>query len=84
MGNASDQVTIGFSFASDSLRDWRKFSGPITKRNEAKQLQSRVTFNTELKIAVSGFDLASGYFLLGVNCTLESTHAGFYGFDLLV
>ena len=29
--NASDQVMIGFSFASDWLRGWREFSKPITE-----------------------------------------------------
>ena len=26
----NDQITIGFSFESDWLRRWHKFSGPIT------------------------------------------------------
>ena len=46
--NAGDQV--GFSFASDWLREWREFSGPITERSKAKSMQSRITFDTELKI----------------------------------
>ena len=29
--NAGDQVVIDFSFASDWLRNWRDFSGPITE-----------------------------------------------------
>ena len=28
--NMNDQITIGFSFESDWLRRWHKFSGPIT------------------------------------------------------
>ena len=40
------RVVIGFSFASDWLREWRKISGPITERSEAKLKQSRVTYNT--------------------------------------
>ena len=28
--NVGDQPMVGFSFASDWLRGWRKFSGPIT------------------------------------------------------
>ena len=51
--NASDQVTFGFSFASDWLRGWREFSKPITKRSKAKPMQSRITFDTQLKIALS-------------------------------
>lgn len=34
--NAEDQVTIGFSFASDWSREWRECSGPITARSKAK------------------------------------------------
>ena len=41
--NAGDQDEIDLSFASDWLRDWRKFSGPITKQRETKPLQSRIT-----------------------------------------
>ena len=36
--NASDQVAIGFSFASDWLKRWREFSRLITERREAKQM----------------------------------------------
>ena len=50
--NASDQVTIGFSFPSDWLRGWREFSRPITEHSEAKPMQSRITFDTQLKIAL--------------------------------
>ena len=52
--NGSDQVKIGFSFASDWLRGWREFSKPITERSTAKPIQSRNTFDTQLKIAVCG------------------------------
>ena len=31
--NANFQVAIGFSFASDWLRGWCEFSGPITEKN---------------------------------------------------
>ena len=31
---------IGFSLASDWLRDWRQFSGPITKRSKAKKKEA--------------------------------------------
>ena len=43
---------IGFRFASDWLRDWRKFSKPITERSKAKPIQSQITFDTQLKIAL--------------------------------
>ena len=51
--NAGDQVVIGFSFASDWLKERRKFSGPITERSEAKTKISQITFATPLKIALS-------------------------------
>ena len=41
--NPGDQDEIDLSFASDWLREWRKFSGPITKQRKAKPLQSRIT-----------------------------------------
>lgn len=31
--NANDQVAVVYSFASDWLKVWREFSGPITKRS---------------------------------------------------
>ena len=34
---ASDRFMIGFSLASDWLREWCEFSGPITERSKAKQ-----------------------------------------------
>ena len=51
--NASDQVTIiAFSFASDWLGRWSKFSKPIIERSKAKPMQSHITFDTQLlKIA---------------------------------
>ena len=51
--NASDQVAIGFSSASDWLRGWREFSRPITERSKAKPMQSWITFDTQLKIALT-------------------------------
>ena len=51
--NADDQVTIGFAFVSDRLRNWRKFSGPITWRSKAKPKQARTTFDTQLKLGLS-------------------------------
>ena len=43
--NAGDQVAIGLNFASDWLREWREFSGPITEQIKAKTEQSRITFD---------------------------------------
>ena len=37
--NVSEQVMIGFSFASDWLTEWREVSGSITKRSETKSMQ---------------------------------------------
>ena len=37
--NAGNQVVVGFSFAADWLREWREFSGPITKRSKARLMQ---------------------------------------------
>ena len=34
--NASHQVEIGVSFASDWLREWREWAWPITERSKAK------------------------------------------------
>ena len=48
--NAGDQVMI----ASDWSIGWREFSGPITKRSKAKPMQSQITFDTQLKIALFG------------------------------
>ena len=49
--NANDQVAIVVSFASDWLRGWCEFSGPITEQRLVKSKQSRITFDTKLKIA---------------------------------
>ena len=51
--NASDQVAIGFSFASDWLGRWREIFRPIIDRSKAKPMQSRITFDTRLKIALT-------------------------------
>ena len=50
--NAGDQVVLAFNFASDWLRGWREFPGPITVRNKAKLTQSRFTFDLQLTIAL--------------------------------
>ena len=38
--NACDQVTIGFSFASDWLKKWREFCQPITEPSNANPKQT--------------------------------------------
>ena len=48
--NAGDQVVIGLSIASDWLREWHEFSGPIKARSKAKTKQSQITLDTQLKI----------------------------------
>ena len=50
--NANDQVAIDFSFVSDWLSKWHEFSRPITERSKEKPIQSRITFDTRLKIAL--------------------------------
>ena len=44
-------IRVCFSFAFDWLREWREFSRLFTGRSEAKAMQSRITFDTKLKIA---------------------------------
>ena len=47
--NVDDQVVTGFNFASDWLREWCEFSGPIIGRTKARTKQSRISFETQLK-----------------------------------
>ena len=45
--NVGNQVVIGFSFASDWLRQWREFfwvNHRATERSKAEPMQSRMTF----------------------------------------
>ena len=53
--NAGDQVGIGFSFASDLLREWSEFLWTNHRTSKAKPTQSQITFNTQLKIALLNF-----------------------------
>ena len=53
----SEQIEISQganeSFASDWLIKWREFSTPITtERGKIKPMQSRITFDNQLKIAL--------------------------------
>ena len=47
--NAGLQDMVAFFFASDWLKDWWQFSGPITERSKAKPVKSQITFDTQLK-----------------------------------
>ena len=45
--NAGNQVVTGVSFASDWLRQWREFTGPITVRSNAGH-----TFDVQLETVI--------------------------------
>ena len=47
-------ISIGMRFASDWLREWREFSGPITERVKAKTKESRITFDTYFTFQIHG------------------------------
>ena len=47
--NAGDHVAIVFSFASDWLRGWREFSGPITEQGWVKPKWSWISLYTHSK-----------------------------------
>ena len=47
--NAYEQVMIGFGFASDWLRKWRKIFYPITKRSNAKPMQLQNYFRHSIE-----------------------------------
>ena len=51
--NAGYQVVIGFFFffATYRFRKRRKFSGTIREQSKAKPMRSRITFDTQLKVA---------------------------------
>ena len=50
-----ERFTIGFGFGSDWLRKWREIFKPITKRSNAKPKQTRITFDTQVKTALSSY-----------------------------
>ena len=52
-GKTRDQVAIGFSIAFDWLGRWRDISRPITEHSKAKPMQWQITFDTQLKIALT-------------------------------
>ena len=52
--NVCDQVAIGFAFASDWLSiGSASFFKPITERSKAKPKHLPMTFDTQLKTAIS-------------------------------
>ena len=51
--NVREEVAIGFGLTSDWLRKWREFFKPITEHSNAKPKQTRITFDTQVKIALS-------------------------------
>ncbi len=51
--NVRERVMIGFGFSSDWLRKWRKIFEPITKRSNAKPKQTQLTFDTQVKTALT-------------------------------
>ena len=51
--NVGDQIVAGFTFASDWLIEWREFSGPITEQSKAKLMQSRITFDAQVKTSLA-------------------------------
>ena len=48
--NAGNQFVIGFNCTSDWSRKWRELPRPIKERCKAKPKQSRMTFDTQLKM----------------------------------
>ena len=58
---------ISLGFESDWLREWHKFSGPITEWNKAKSQQPWITFDTQFKIALSAMTT-----FLQLSITLQS------------
>ena len=53
-------------FASNQLREWCEFSGPITNQIKGNPMQFQVTFNTQLKIALRdecNYELCCYYFI---------------------
>ena len=44
--NTDDQVMMGYSFTSEWLREWCKFSGPITEQSKPKLKLSQITLDS--------------------------------------
>ena len=60
--NACDQVTIGFSLASDWLRKWREFFKPIRERSKAKPMQTifMFSFKSQFFLYICSFLIEKG------------------------
>ncbi len=50
--NVWKRATIGFGFTSGWLRKWRESFKPINERSNAKPMQTRITFDTQVKTAL--------------------------------
>ena len=51
--NAGNQVVTAFCFESDWLREWCEFLLDQSQRSKAKPMQSQMTFDTYLRIALN-------------------------------
>ena len=51
--NAGNQVVRAFCFESDWLREWCEFLLDQSQRSKAKPMQSPITFDTYLTIALN-------------------------------
>lgn len=51
--NTSDRGTTSLSYEADWLREICDCCGPIREHWEAKSIQSMITFDTQLKIALT-------------------------------
>ncbi len=50
--NVRERITISFGFTSDWLKKWRESFKPITEGTNAKPMQTRITFDTQVKTAL--------------------------------
>ena len=57
--NTDDQVMIGYSFTSEGLREWCKFSGPITEQSKPKLKLSQITLDTLKNFSMNTFNCQS-------------------------
>jgi hypothetical protein len=51
--NVCERDTTGFGFSSDWLRKWREIFKPISKRSNAKPMQTQFTFDTQVKTTLN-------------------------------
>ena len=57
--NTDDQVMIGYSFTSEGLREWCKFSGPITEQSKPKLKLSQITLDTLKNFSINTLNCQS-------------------------